>query len=219
MAESIGMRVRRLVGGGINALVDAMEGAAPEVVMEQSLRDIDQAIGEIQQELGRTLAARHQAHRRHGAESAEHGRLEARLQVALDEGREDLAEAAVSRQLDIEAQLPVLETAIAEYTERESELGGYIAALKARRRELARELADFRDARRRAPGGDDGASRAGRRADIAEAAFRRAMGDAGGESAAGADPARAARLAELEDLSRRNRVRERLEAIRARRGR
>ena len=38
MSESITTRVGRIVSGGLNALVDAMENASPEMVMEQVLR-------------------------------------------------------------------------------------------------------------------------------------------------------------------------------------
>ena len=42
--ESIAQRVGRLVSGGFNALVDAVENTAPETVMEQAIREIDSAI-------------------------------------------------------------------------------------------------------------------------------------------------------------------------------
>ena len=44
MKEKITGRVSRIISGGFNALIDAVENAAPEAVMEQALREIDEAI-------------------------------------------------------------------------------------------------------------------------------------------------------------------------------
>ena len=52
MAETLASRVGRLISGTANSLVDAIENAAPEIVMEQALREIDQAIDDVRAELG-----------------------------------------------------------------------------------------------------------------------------------------------------------------------
>ena len=41
MSESISTRVGRIISGTINSLVDAVENAAPEAVMEQAVREVD----------------------------------------------------------------------------------------------------------------------------------------------------------------------------------
>lgn len=43
MKESITTRVGRIISGSVNALVDAFENAAPEMVMEEAMREIDSA--------------------------------------------------------------------------------------------------------------------------------------------------------------------------------
>ena len=66
--------------------------------------------------------------------------------MALTNERDDLAEAAVSNQLDIEAQIPILEHTITECGENERELEGYITALQAKKREMKDELKVYREA-------------------------------------------------------------------------
>ena len=53
MKESMGARVGRIISGDFNSLVDAVENAAPEVVMEQAIREVDSAIDEVRAELAR----------------------------------------------------------------------------------------------------------------------------------------------------------------------
>ncbi|MDH3763867.1 MAG: PspA/IM30 family protein, partial [Gammaproteobacteria bacterium] len=55
MKENIANRVGRIISGSLNALVDAVENAAPETVMEEAIREIDGAIDEVRTELGRVV--------------------------------------------------------------------------------------------------------------------------------------------------------------------
>jgi phage shock protein A len=224
MAESLGARVGRIVSGSVNALVDAIEGAMPDTVMQQTLREIDLAADEVRAELGRTIAGRHLAQKRLTEQASRHEDLTGQVELALREGRDDLARAAVEHQLDIEAQIPVLEATLADAARREGELEGYIAALVAKRREMEEAFRAMLAARAHgteqagaSPDGGGGAS-VGRRVDDATAAFDRLMAREGGPPLGGVDRDRGAKLAELEGLARRNRVEERLAAIRARTG-
>ncbi|MCK5624160.1 MAG: PspA/IM30 family protein, partial [Alphaproteobacteria bacterium] len=136
---------------------------------------------------------------------------------ALAEKREDLAEAGVGKLLDIEAQIPVLESAIGETREAQIELEGYVAALRGRKAEMKEELREFRASQKEAAasGGGDGSGPQGsdteRRVERASEAFDRAM-EIGGGIGGGDAPDRksAAANAELEQLARKNRVNERL---------
>lgn len=155
--------------------------------------------------------------------ASKHEALADQLETAVTEGRDDLAEAAIGRQLDLEAQIPVLETALEEASEREAELEGYITALQGRRREMMSDLDAFLSSRAdtAAPGAAAGAG-AGRtggaesRADKAEGAFNRVLhGQTGISGSVKADRETAAKLAELEKISRGNRIKERLAALKA----
>lgn len=220
MSERISGRVGRIISGSLNAILDAVENAAPEAVMEQAIREVDDAIEDVKGELGRVIAAKHLANKKLADKNSQHEDLTGKIEIALKEARDDLAEAAVSQQLDIEAQIPVLEHSIAEAADNERELEGYIAALKARRREMTEELKSFRDAKKAselelAQGG----STSTRESSIAGAtkAFERVMEHQGATTLSSTSTAKtAAQMQELEDLAQKNRVNERLAAIKSR---
>ena len=144
MTESLASRVGRVLSGTVNMLVDAVEDVAPEIVMGQAIREVDQAIDEVRAELGKVIAKKHLATTRIAEENRKHDELSEKIRLAVSEGREDLAEAAVARLLDIEAQVPVLEATIAQASEGKVELEGYVSALRARKREMDDELGEFR---------------------------------------------------------------------------
>ncbi len=218
MSESLADRVGRLISGGVNAIVDAIENAAPEMVMEESIREIDSAIDEVRAELGLVVANRHVANTRLMDQNRKHESYSEQIEVAIGNQRDDLAEAAIAAQLDIEAQIPVLEATIADCAAREKELEGYISALQARKREMRDELRLYRESCSAAvsgSGGTRGGDTAEQRADKATEAFERVMERTTGIGAGGAttDRKSAAQLAELDELARRNRIQERLAAI------
>jgi phage shock protein A len=222
MSEALVARVKRLISGGVNSLVDAVENASPEMVMREAIREVDQALDEVRDELGLVIANKHHANKRLMAASAKHEDLGENVRVAVEQGRDDLAEAAISRQLDLEAQMPILESALHDTSVRESELESYIVALQARKREMEEDLAAFIASRKVEGGpaaeGSRAASgrRAEKRADKAQGAFNRVLGTATGvPGSVAADRQTAAKLAELEQVKRDNRIRERLAAAKA----
>ena len=146
MTERLTNRVGRIISGSMNAIVNAVEDAAPTVVMEQAIREIDKAVDEVRSELGKVIASKHLANKRLSEKNTCHEVLSERIEVALTNERDDLAEAAVSKQLDIEAQIPILEHTITECGENERELEGYITALQAKKREMKDELKVYREA-------------------------------------------------------------------------
>ncbi|MDX1407167.1 MAG: PspA/IM30 family protein [Saprospiraceae bacterium] len=222
MKESLTRRVGRIISGSLNALVDAVENAAPETVMEEAIREIDGAIDEVRAELGRVVANKHLANQRLMDESRKHDELAEKIELAVNESRDDLAEAAIASQLDIEAQIPVLEATISECSGQEKELEGYINALQAKKREMKEDLKQFRSSRQEAASvaasGTVGTAASGSNVEArisrAESAFERvverATGIAGGSMPGKGD---AARLAELDNMARNNRIQERLAAV------
>ena len=211
MKESVGTRVSRLIAGSVNKVIDAVENSAPEMVMEQGLREVDAAAHDVRAELGKVLAAKHLASKRLMEENHKHDTLGEQIELAMQESREDLAEAAIARQFDIEAQLPILEAAISDAAARQKELESYIAALTARRREMEEELAQCLAAK---------AAGLPRKADAARPGKAKDAKHAEATATDDYDPSKstplfAARLAELDALARRNRIRERLEQLKA----
>ncbi|WP_071872044.1 PspA/IM30 family protein [Atopomonas hussainii] len=217
MAESLAQRVGRLVSASFNAVVSELEDNAPQMLMEQALRELAQATDQVRTELGQQLAQKHRANVRLLEENARHETLGEQIELAVAQGRDDLAQAGIAEQLDIEAQLPVLENCLSDCQAREKELEGYIAALQAKQRELQAQLQSFiaqQNSLNTSPiaaGTNSGAQQQAQRAEEAfERAMQRATGLPGREVKQNAQ-----QLAELEALARDNRIQERLAALKA----
>jgi phage shock protein A len=216
MSESLALRVKRLVSGGANMIVAAVEAMAPEMVMEEAVREIDKAVEDVRAELGQVLTRQYHATQRLAAENERHDSLKEKIRIALNEGRDDLAEAGVAQLLDIEAQIPLLEATALETRSAQTELESFIAALQARKREMLAELNAFRSAKSSAESVAESApSSVRQRVEGAQSAFDRVMDGAGGLGMGGAmpDPKTAKVNAELEELARQNRIKERLAAL------
>ena len=220
MSETLSRRVGRLVSGGFHALIDAAENLAPEAVMNESIREIERAVDEVRAELGKVLAQKHLAAKKMADESNRHEAIDANLQAAVDAGRDDLAEAGIAEQMDIEARLPILENTIADCAAQEKELEGFIAALQAKKREMQQQLQDWHAAQqsmgtgKTAGGNGSDLNRIARDAEKSGNAFDRVMGRLNSVHNS-TDAAQLAKLKELEDLSRNNRIAERLAALKA----
>lgn len=224
MTDSLKTRVGRVIAGSVHALIDRIEDQAPEAMMEQSIREAEAVIDDVRHELGVVSANRHLAQQQHAKLNGQHAGLSGQIDEAMAAQREDLARAAVARQLDIEAQLPVLETTLAEFARQESELQGYVAALLAKQREMQDALAEFRKSRAaaaatasstaRAPGA---ASNAEHRIDKVAGAFDRLYERQTGlaPGARGGNLQQAAQLKELDDLVRDNKIAERMAQLKA----
>jgi phage shock protein A len=223
MSETLKTRVGRVIAGSVHALLDRIEDQAPEAMMEQSTREADAVIDDVRHELGIVSANRHLSQQQHASLNSQRASLAAQIDEALTGGRDDLARAAVARQLDIEAQLPVLETTLGEYTRQESELQGYVAALLAKKREMQEALSEFRKSRAAAAatvpakGGGAAGSSAEHRIDSVTGAFDRIYERQTGLSgtARGNTLQQAAQLKELDEMVRDNKIAERMAQLKA----
>lgn len=216
MKEGLMKRISRIISASANAVVDSVENATPQLVMEQAIREIDDAVADVRDQLGKAEAAKYLSSKTLNDENTRHGALAEQIEVAVAESRDDLAEAAIAKQMDIEAQIPVLEKAIAETDQEIGELNSYISALQGKKREMRDQLRDFIKANEHvsqgATGEQQGTSRnTADKVDQATGAFNRILDKAGvpvSESSADAS-----KLAELEELARSNRIKERLAKI------
>lgn len=217
MSETLKNRVGQVISGSVHALLDRIEDQAPEAMMEQSIREADAVIDDVRHELGVVSANRHLSQQQHANLNSQHAKLAAQIDEALNAGREDLARAAVARQLDIEAQLPVLETTLGEHTRQEGELQTYVAALLAKKREMQEALAEFRKSRAAATAtasktgsaaGSTAEQRIDRVTDTFDRIYERQTGLSG--TARGNSLQQAAQLKELDDMVRDNKIAERL---------
>lgn len=222
MSETIASRVTRIVSGGFHALLDAMEQAVPETAMAQAIREVEQAIDEVRAELGRVLARKHVATSNLAQLKTRHAELSADVDIAVSRGEDELSRAGIAKQLDLEAQMPIVEKAITEAADNERELEGYLLALQAKKRDMEGALNELLAARtvaeKTAPSGTDRTP--SQRAERAGAAFDRLWARQTGIAGAGAaDEAEAAtKLKALAELTRNHRIEERLAACKAKLG-
>ena len=217
MSETLSSRVGRLISGGFHSLLDKAEDLAPDVALNESVREIERAIDEVRSELGKVLAQKHLATKKLTQESNQHDILSEQIDVALSQGRDDLASVGIAEQIDIEARLPVLETTIADCVDKETELTGYINALQAKRREMLTAISDLQKVKAKSTVADISTDTTGvaSRVDKTSGAFDRIMARQTGLHLNGQDPKTLADLAELENLSRNNRIAERLAKLKA----
>lgn len=211
MSETLARRVGRLVSGGFHAILDAAENLAPEAVMNENIREIERAIDEVRSELGKVLVQKHLATKKMADESNRHETLQADIQEALKANRDDLAEIGIAEQMDIEARLPVLENTVADCAAQEKELEGFIVALQAKRREMQQAVQDWKQSQTHGKGRDGSTlNQILRNTEKTANAFDRLMGRQTGLHMAGRDPSQLAKLKDLEEVSRTNRIKERL---------
>lgn len=217
MVEGILIRVKRIVTGGVADLVEAMETSQSERVMREAVREVERTIDEARAEAGRVASKRIFASRQVAMTRGKVSELTDKARLALGEGRADIAEALVARQIDLEAQIPVIEAAETDARAEETELLQCLSALQGRKREMEADLEAVVASRRMADReGRSGAGRetAPRNAEKASAAFNRVAKNASGVAGvAAADHEIAAKLAEFDVALRKRQIAERLAAL------
>lgn len=219
MAESIFARVSRLLSATVEDAVDRMEQAGGEAVMREAIREADRAIDEVRAQLESAMARRLNAARHQKLLTERVHELTDKAGFAVKEGREDLAEAALSRQIDFEAQAKKLDGVQSQAREEEQRLQEGLTALNARKAQMEEALSAYLTSRREAALGGDGPARPNRSAekkvDAAERAFDRVMSGSEGVGFARADAEAINRVAELDTLQKSATVAERLAALKA----
>lgn len=218
MSDSIFVRVQRVVSGSVGSALDSAERLSGTSVMRQAIREMDSAIEKGRREAEGARAKRLQATHRLQECRKQLETLKDQARFALGKDRLDLAEVAIARQLDVEAQIESLAKAESEATGSERRLDESTAELKLRRGQMYDELRSFEASQRAASTGSDAPgspdSHLQRRAERAQEAFERAMDAAGGLSGGRASPEAAAKVAELEALQKEAAIAERLAALR-----
>jgi len=218
MRDEISARIRRIIAGTAHTIVSRIEGLAPEMILEQAIREVDGAVDEVRVELGQATAQQHHIRKAMSKLNDEHAALEKQVAAALPSGRKDLVEAAVTRQVDIEDQLPALESQLRGAGEQIAELNQAVTGLVAKRNEMEEELFAYKASRKESASAASASVPYGSARDKAEkagSAFSRVMQDATGVRSAEmrATIEERAKLVELAQLSRRARIEAKLKAL------
>ena len=217
MSDKLLSRISRLVSGVAHNALSQAEQAAPVPVMEQAIREIEEATREVRTEIGKAEATKFNLERRISDLESEHEELQAKVTLALEEGKEDLAEAGVARQLDIENQVVLLKRAVADAIEDAAKLADSLNALQASRREAQDRLRDLKSS---ANGGPGAGTPAAKRSAAAKAGAAIERAQRLGEDLTGV-PGEAGEISskdleELAELHRKHQIRERLAKQKAR---
>jgi phage shock protein A len=213
VSEPIFVRVRRVLRASTEDRVDALERASGTSLMRETIRQVARALDEVRTEQ-ETLAGRiASAKRQQGQVRERIADLDDKARFSLGKGRDDLAEAALSRQLDLESELARLDRVQADAGEEAVRLDECAAALAARKIQMEAELAAFEASRPdetlAEPARRDQALQ--RKVDRAQETFDRVMAGVGGKPACPAD----ASEAEIDALRRSEALAERMAALRA----
>lgn len=220
MYESLLGRVRRMISASIEDAVDAMERAKGTSVMREAIREVDRAIDEVRGEQETATARRLQAMRQQRMFRGQLAVLQEKARFAIAQDRDDLAEAALSRQSDFEMQAERLDTVQAEAASEAGRLDICLAALTTRKAQMMEALAAFESAQRDASLGGDGFAhsdrRTERRVERAEEAFDRAMAASGSvANTVRADAQVVAKVAEIDALQNSAEIARRMAALRS----
>jgi phage shock protein A len=215
MSESLIVRVKRIVSANLLDAVDRMESAQAETVMKEAVREVDRAIHDIRVEQGKALQRVKQAENQIEAYEAKLAYLNQKIEFALGQDRDDLAKAAIGRQVDFESQIKILVEAAADSEAQQLKMSDYVAALEGRKRDMQDQLKTIVDARLSVedlmpnafqPNGPMA------RADHATHAFERAMGSAMHlRGVPSTRPDDATKLAELEAMAHQQEIEQRLQ--------
>jgi phage shock protein A len=212
MADTLATRVTRILAGSAHAFLDVVEDMAPEAMMRQAVREIDQVMSEVRADLGKVEAAKHLITSQINKLNTENETLAASIEQALSSGKDDLARAGIERQTIIDDQTPVLQRSLGDQQDKAGELEGYITALIAKRREMEEALQQYLASVAHAALSSSPSGKVNHesRVEDARSAFDRVLARQTGVAGLTAMPTGdAQKLKELQDLSRRNRIEER----------
>jgi phage shock protein A len=141
--EGILARMGRLLAAIASQTIDNAENLNKVALVKQAIREIDAGADEARYALGKSRAEEFRLKRRREELDAEMANLTEKTRFALAENREDLARAAVARQIDLESQGIALERAM-DFIELEiDEQTKALQAMLGARREAEGRLADL----------------------------------------------------------------------------
>jgi phage shock protein A len=213
MNEGVLSRMGRLIAGIANAAIDKAEGSNKLAIIEQAIREIDAAADEARTDLGKARAEEYRITSRRTEITDDMAALDGKIRLAVSSGRDDLAKAGVSRQIDLEAQIAALDKALTDARDHVDDGQKALQAVLATRREAEARLSDYkRSLAQHAPAEvASGAARPqpGASAAKAAAAVSRVTGVPSGEVASSAE------LDELDRLHREQAIEARLARFKA----
>jgi len=215
LPESIFTRVRLVLSASVEDAVASLERASGASLLREAIRQVARAADDVRTEQQANADRVVDARGRQDQVRARIAELGDKARYALGKERDDLAGAAVSTQLDLEAELTRLDKVQADAAQDAVRLDECAAALAARKAQMERELAAFEAAQGEGGLGASGPDRRDRRlrerVDRAQEVFDRVINLAGADAVRRADP----QEAEIDALRRDEAIEARLAEMRA----
>jgi len=143
MSESIFSRAQRVVRAGIETVLDKAEQASGASLLREAIREVDQSVADMTRQGEDARRRADDAAARRERLKKEHAELPEKARYALEKGRDDLAQAAIARQVEIEDELAAAETARADALVEARNFETLRGELIARRDGMETELAEF----------------------------------------------------------------------------
>lgn len=140
----VSSRIARVISGTVHSSIKRLEDQAPEIVLEENVREMRVARRSAKDDLGRILVDRHNALKNIRRCTNANMELEAKLETAIRSHRDDLAKAALGRQIDLNVQTNALNSVYEEADKMAVELRNEIALLDSTIREREEQLRDFK---------------------------------------------------------------------------
>ena len=214
MGQTVFIRLRQVLQTNVETALDLAERASGPVLMKEAARQLERVEEQLRREKDQAqrrldqAAAEQEQCRTRATEMAENARY------ALGKGREDLAKAALARQLDLEREIERLATVQTEGRLEMSQIDEAVTALAARARTMRAEMERAARLGATAPAGraEPVKSRVARALDQADRLFDKALGEKG---PAGDPLETALKMADIEAMKRDDAIEERLAALRA----
>jgi phage shock protein A len=145
--------------------VDLAEQLSGASLMRQAIRDMDVAVKKASHEADLARAKRIQAEHHIEECRKQLATLKEQAAFAMSKKREDLATAAIGRQLEVEEQIERLARTQRETAGEERKIGEALASLKARAKQMQADYAAFQSAQRAAAYDEEAPSGASARAE------------------------------------------------------
>lgn len=212
MAEPIFQRFGRIVSATLEDAVDRLETASSGSILRETVREVDRGITQLQADHDSAQARREQIARQQAKLGDEARELTDKARFALSKERQDLAEAALALQIDLEAQADTLKAEEEALAATIAKIAGELEVLKARKAQMEQEMEAWLAQRLETAMAGQGVSKAEseRREDLrrADEAFERIVANA-----AAPQPAPADEIAEIDAMQKRAEVAARLAAL------
>lgn len=211
MKDTLFGRISRIITANLDSLITNLEKQNPDAIMLHAINEVEAIIDDVREELGKVLASKHIATKELAHKSQLHEDLTARIEIALEKGEEELAKAGITEQLDIEAQIPIIEKTITDCVEEENTLNSYIQALKAKVNEMKIKMSQLNDIKEENQSNKNTFGPNTKKLENAENTFERIFSNPSNiKSISNKNLEQKAKLQDLERLERDNRIAERL---------